>query len=156
MTRHVTPHTMRLSRELKFPVEAVFNAWADPASKAAWFTGPSDWESDPHALDFRVGGRETSSGGPKGAPRHIMSAVFHEIVPPENGEARIISSFSMHVGETLLTVSLMTLEFTTTPTGTQLRLTEQLVFLDGCDHIENREEGTNALLDMLEAYLNRQ
>ncbi|MFT3998276.1 MAG: SRPBCC family protein [Asticcacaulis sp.] len=156
MTRSVLPHTMRLSRDLKSPLATVFRAWSDPAAKGAWFTGPPDWESDPHTLDFRVGGRETSSGGPAGAPRHIMSAIFHEIVPPENGEARIISSFTMHVGETILTVSLMTLEFMATATGTQLKLTEQLVFLDGCDHVENREQGTNALLDMLEAYLNRQ
>lgn len=160
MTRSMTPHTMRLTRDLAFPVETVFKAWSDPVAKAQWFTGPSDWESDPHALDFRVGGHERSSGGPKGQPRHIMSAVFHDIVPPEDGPqgrvARIISSFTMHVGDTLLTASLLTLEFSTTATGSRLSLTEQLAFLDGCDHIADREAGTNALLDMLEAWLNKQ
>ncbi|MDC7682630.1 SRPBCC family protein [Asticcacaulis sp. BYS171W] len=152
MTRHVTPHTMIITRDLKFAPSVVFKAWADPAAKAHWFSGPPDWEAEPHRLDFRVGGEEYSAGGPKGGPMHIMRGVIHEIVPDE----RIISSFTMHVDETILTVSLATIEFVATATGTKMTLTEQLVFLDGCDHIADREHGTNAMLDMMEAYLNRQ
>lgn len=150
--RSVTPHTMVLERTLKYAPSIVFKAWADPASKASWFTGPPDWHVEPHSLDFRVGGIETSAGGPKGGDMHIMQALYHEIIPDQ----RLIYSFTMHVGEVLLTVSLATLEFVASGSGTHLKLIEQLVFLDGCDHLKEREEGTNAMIDMLEAYLNRQ
>jgi uncharacterized protein YndB with AHSA1/START domain len=48
----------------------VFAAWADPVAKARWFRDPAGWLSAPHELEFRVGGRELSSGGPKGGPVH--------------------------------------------------------------------------------------
>lgn len=152
MSLKVTPHTFTLTRDLKHSPERVFAAWSDPVAKAAWFSGPQDWESGPGQMDFRVGGKELSQAGPKDGPWHVMEAVYHNIIPNE----RIIWSFSMHVGGVLLTVSLATLQLIKTDFGTRLSLTEQLVFLDGCDHIANREEGTNIMLDMLEASLNRQ
>jgi hypothetical protein len=30
----------------------VFAAWADPAAKGRWFSGPEDWTREPHELDF--------------------------------------------------------------------------------------------------------
>jgi uncharacterized protein YndB with AHSA1/START domain len=51
----------------------VFAAWADPAAKARWFSGPEEWEAEPHEVDFRVGGHEVSIGGPKGGPVHTSS-----------------------------------------------------------------------------------
>ena len=39
--------------------------------------------------------------------------------------------------------------------GTRLIFTEQAVFLDGSDKAEDREHGTHALLDKLDAALRR-
>ena len=59
----------------------VFAAWADPAAKARWFSGPEEWEAEPHEVDFRVGGHEVSIGGPKGGPVHTSScASRHRLV----------------------------------------------------------------------------
>jgi len=54
--RHVLHATFTLESSYPAPLSRVFAAWADPAAKARWFAGP-DTE---HALDFRVGGRETA------------------------------------------------------------------------------------------------
>jgi uncharacterized protein YndB with AHSA1/START domain len=63
--------------------ERVFAAWADPAAKARWFAGPEEWEVGPHELDFREGGREVTSGGPKEGPVHSYRAIYWEVVPNE-------------------------------------------------------------------------
>jgi hypothetical protein len=59
----------------------VFNAFADPKAKAQWFVGPKEWESGPREFDFRVGGRELNSGGPKGGPLHSFECIYQDIVP---------------------------------------------------------------------------
>ncbi|GGZ23157.1 SRPBCC family protein [Asticcacaulis endophyticus] len=149
MTRSAHHHLITIERDLAFSPDVVFKAWADPAAKAKWFSGPPDWEAEPHHLDFRVGGKERSAGGPKDGPPHRMEAVYHDIVPEE----RIISSFSMYLDTTLITVSLATIEFKPSAKGTKLILNEQIVFLDGSDHLDDRIHGTNAMIDMMEAYL---
>jgi hypothetical protein len=40
--------------------------------------------------------------------------------------------------------------------GTRLSVTEQAVFLDGADYPAQREQGTRALLDSLDAELRRE
>jgi hypothetical protein len=50
-------------------------------------------------------------------------------------------------------VSLATVEFEATGSGTRLTLSEQGVFLDEGDKVEFREEGTQALLDGLASAL---
>ena len=128
-----------------------------PGSKARWFIGPDDWRKSDHALDFRVGGRESVSGGPPGGPVHRYDAVYHDIVPDE----RIILCYDMHLDDRRISVSLAMIEFKPAGElkpagrGTTLIYTEQGVFLDGYDDPAGREHGTRALLDKLEADLQR-
>jgi uncharacterized protein YndB with AHSA1/START domain len=44
----------------------VFAAWADPAAKARWFSGPEEWEAEPHELDLylRTAARRDAHLGP--------------------------------------------------------------------------------------------
>jgi len=130
----------------------VFAAWADPAAKARWFAGPDEWESSGHELDFRVGGRERVSGGPKGGPVHTFEARYHDIVPNE----RIVSAYAMYMDETRISVSLATVELRPAGAGTRLIYTEQGAFLDGHDTPAERERGTRDLLDALGAELRRE
>ncbi len=104
-----------------------------------------------YGLDFRVGGREYESGGPADGPMHYYNAIYQDIVPDE----RIIYAFDMHLGDQRITVSLATVEFKPLGTGTRMIFTEQIVFLDGSDHLDGRKEGTEAMLDNLEAELKR-
>ncbi len=148
--RSVTHATFVIERSYPVPPARVFAAWADPAAKARWFSGPEEWQSGPLELDFRVGGRERVSGGPPGGPLHSYDARYHDIVP----NARIISSYDMYIDETRISSSLATVEFLPAGGGTRLIYTEQGAFLDGHDTPAQREHGTAELLDALGAVLN--
>lgn len=116
----------------------VYNAWADPAAKAKWF-------SKPDIFEFRVGGREYSRGGPPEGPIFTFDACYQEIVPEE----RIVYTYTLDSGDKRISVSITTVELIPTEEGTKLVLTEQDVFIDGYDTQEVREHGTNAMLDAL-------
>lgn len=137
----VTHETFTVDRVYDAPAAAVFAAWADPALKARWFSGP-DAE---HELDFRVGGREVSRAGPPEGPLYTFDARYADIVP----ERRIVYTYEMHADETLLSVSVATVELTPAGDGTRLRLTEEAAFLDARDTREGREGGNRHLLDRL-------
>ena len=152
MTNRSTAHaTFVIEREFKAAPAKVFDAFANPQSKAKWFVGPEAWEKSNHRLDFRVGGRESVSGGPRGGPVHYYNAEYWDIVPSE----RIVSSYEMHIDARRISVSLASMEFKPSGAGTKFVLTEQGVFLDGYDDAGERERGTRELLDQLETYVNK-
>jgi uncharacterized protein YndB with AHSA1/START domain len=150
--RSVTHATFVIERNYAASPARVFAAFASRTAKASWFQGPDEWGPSDHELDFRVGGRERVSGGPKGGPIHIFEARFQDIVPNE----RIISSYDMHFDDKRISVSLATVEFKPAGAGTRLILTEQGAFLDGYDDAGSREHGTRGLLDKLDAALRRE
>jgi uncharacterized protein YndB with AHSA1/START domain len=144
--------TFTIERTYSAAPARVFAAFADPRAKAAWFGGPATWERGAHELDFRVGGRERLSGGPKGGTVHTFDCVYHDIVPNE----RIVYSYDMHLDQRHISVSLATIEIKPAGKGTRLVFTEQGAFLDGYDDAGSREEGTRGLLDKLGAALDAQ
>lgn len=150
--RSVTHATFTIERRYDASPARVFHALSDPVAKARWFSGPKEWGAMEHKIDFRVGGREVNSGGPKGGPVHIFNAIYQDIVADE----RIIYSYDMHLGETRISVSLATFELVADGKGTRLTFTEQGAFLDGFDDAGGRERGTRQLLDALGAELERQ
>jgi uncharacterized protein YndB with AHSA1/START domain len=143
--RSVTHAAFVIERTYDAPPSRVFAAWSSAEAKAHWFVGPDEWEASPHELDFRVGGREHLSGGPKGGPVHVFDAVYHDIVP----DRRIVTTYDMHADDTHTSTSVATVELTPEGSGTRLVLTEQGAFLDGHDKPEWREQGTRDLLDSL-------
>lgn len=148
-TRNATHAIFVIEREYAHSPAKVFAAYADPAKKSKWFGGPPEWHST-HALDFRVGGKEISAGGPAGGVPHKMSGEYWDIVDNE----RIVMAYEMHLGETRISVSLGTTEFKPSAAGTTLTYTEQGAYLDGYDDAGQREHGTRELLGQLEAFLN--
>jgi uncharacterized protein YndB with AHSA1/START domain len=151
MKRSTTHATFVIERDYKAAPTRVFAAFADTKQKAKWFGGPEEWEKSDHKLDFRVGGKESVSGGPPGGVVHYYNAAYWDIVPNE----RIVSAYEMHMDKQRISVSLATLEFKPKGSGTRFILTEQGVFLDGYDDAGERERGTRELLAQLEAYLNQ-
>ncbi|HEY6669511.1 MAG TPA: SRPBCC family protein [Methyloceanibacter sp.] len=150
MTERSAIHaTFVIERKFDAPPQRVFAAFADPTIKSRWFKGPDEWEAGPKEFDFRVGGHERSSGGPKGGMVHSFNARYQDIVPNE----RIIYSYDMNLDEKRISVSLATIEFEPAGSGTKLTITEQGAFLDGYDDAGSRERGTRWLLDKLEAAL---
>jgi uncharacterized protein YndB with AHSA1/START domain len=152
MPEHTADHaTFTIDRQFAHSLARVFAAFADESAKMRWFLGPSGKTTGETAFDFRVGGRETSGGFMPDGSIHRFEARYWDIVP----DTRIIYSYDMHIGDRRISVSLATLEFRTAAGGnaTDVRLTEQAVFLDGLDGVADRERGTRELLDALDASL---
>ena len=143
--RSVVHATFTIERTYDASPARVFAAFADAGAKAQWFHGPPEWGPDEHEMDFRVGGRETSRGGPKGGPVHHFDARYMDIVP----DRRIVFAYDMYVDDTKLSVSLTTIQVQPAGEGTRLTFTEQGAFLDGHEDPSLREEGTRGLLDAL-------
>src|SRR5271154_2445397 len=114
--RSVTHATFVIERNYDASPAHVFKAWSEQEAKSRWFKGPESWQSAQYELDFRVGGREISRGGPPGGPMHCYEARYQDIVLGE----RIILSYDMHLDDTRISVSLMTVEFKPAGTGTCL------------------------------------
>lgn len=151
MTKRSTTHaTFVIERDYKAAPAKVFAAFADLKNKTQWFGGPEGWDVvSAHKLDFRVGGKESVSGGPPGGVIHSFSATFWDIVENE----RIVSSYEMHLDKQRISVSLATTEIKPNGAGSKLIYTEQGVFLDGYDDAGQREEGTQELFNRLGAFL---
>jgi uncharacterized protein YndB with AHSA1/START domain len=150
---HKTQHaTIVLDRTFDAPVSRVFKAWSDIDAKSRWFVGPPGiWELVERRMDFRVGGREHTSGRLPNGIVTIFNSLYYDIVP----DARIVYSYDMHLSERHITVSLATVEFKQAGKGTQMTFTEQLVNLDGWEDEggHERREGTSGQFDRFEAAL---
>jgi uncharacterized protein YndB with AHSA1/START domain len=149
--RSVMHATFVIERTLNASPSRVFSAFASQEAKARWFVGPKGWQGSDHSLDFRAGGREHLSSRQPNGPAHEFDAIYHDIVP----DRRIVYSYEMHLDEKRISVSLATLELLPAGTGTKLVLTEHGAFLDGTDRPDQREQGTQELLNNLETYLRR-
>jgi uncharacterized protein YndB with AHSA1/START domain len=152
MTKRTTTHaTFVIERRFKAPPAKVFAAFADPRKKAKWFGGPDDWEKSNHKLDFRVGGKESVSGGPPGGVVHSYNGAIWDIVENE----RLVISYELHLDETRISVSLGATEIKPDGAGSMLTYTEQGVYLDGYDDSGERERGTQELFTQLETFLDQ-
>jgi uncharacterized protein YndB with AHSA1/START domain len=145
----VTHDTFVIARTYDAPVASVFRAWADPNRKARWFAGSADALGHGYELDFQVGGEEVNRGGPPGGPVYTYTAQFRDIVI----DRRIVSTSEMFADDSLISVTVATVEFRESGDATELVLTEQGVFLDGQETAAQREEGTRSLLNSLADWL---
>ncbi|OXS52905.1 polyketide cyclase [Cohnella sp. CIP 111063] len=136
--RFVKHATFVIERTYPVSPERVYQAWADVGIKAKWF-------SPPETLDFRVGGREYSSGGPPEGPVFTFDAVYQELVPDQ----RIVFTYTLDADAVRISVSITTVELISVQEGTKLIFTEQGAFFDGHDTPEVREHGTGLMLDTL-------
>lgn len=142
--RGVIHSTFSLERVYQASPARVFAAWADPAAKARWFS-----PHGPHKLDFRVGGREVNRARSPGGQDLSVESHYHDIV----ADQRIAYTSTLSVADTVVTVSLTTVELTPEGDSTRLVLTEHGAFLDGHEQPDWREQGTGQWLDALGADL---
>jgi uncharacterized protein YndB with AHSA1/START domain len=148
--RSAQHNTFVIERKLNAAPARVFKAWADPAAKMKWFASTDDeWTAEIREMDFRVGGRERVRGTWKSGHISDFQCTYFDIVPDQ----RIVYVYDMYVNDVKISVSLGTIEVKPSGSGTQLKVTEQGVFLDGYDDAGSREHGTNALIDRLTASL---
>jgi uncharacterized protein YndB with AHSA1/START domain len=138
--------------ERTYPASAarIFAAFATLEAKRQWFNGPDDCEPEEYSLDFRVGGREyLKIAMPDGGPVFTYDSVFQDIIEDE----RIIHTYEMQMDGARISVSVATVELTSSSSGTTLTLTEAGVYLDGLDTNEQRRGGTEEFLDSIAKYL---
>ena len=152
--RSITHGSFTLERRWKTTPARLYRALSDEATKQKWFNPPEAWGKDEHSLDFRVGGVETSVGGPPGGAVHRFKAIYQDIVPNE----RIIYTYDMHLDDVRISVSLTSFEIRPDGDHTILTMTEHGAFLDGfaVDGNDIRRDGTAILLDNLGKYLVRE
>jgi uncharacterized protein YndB with AHSA1/START domain len=147
MTERSTVHdTFTIDRHFDARPARVFQAFADPAAKALWFAGPPETKQEDVAFDFREGGHETVVTVMGDGNRFGFYATYTDIVPDE----RIVYTYEMTMGGRRISVSVATVELRPAAGGgTDLRVVEQGVYLDGLDKPELRRDGTEQLLSAL-------
>jgi uncharacterized protein YndB with AHSA1/START domain len=144
--RSTTHSTFVIERTYAASPQRVFDAWADPVAKAQWFGPP---EKPEYSLDFRVGGREHLAVPTPDGSIFTFDSVYQDIVPGR----RIVHAYDMHKDDVRISVSLTTVEVEPDGDGTRMTLTEYGVYLDGHDTPQQREHGTNELIDALGAFV---
>jgi uncharacterized protein YndB with AHSA1/START domain len=138
--------TFVFERICEAPVKAVFAAFADPKARARWGTPSSTAVMIYDEADFRVGGRDVFRCGSMADPRFRGETRYLGIVP----DRRIISSETIETGGKPLSVSLVTVDLEpAADASTYVRLTVQLVSLDGPGMIAGSRTGYEAALDNL-------
>lgn len=147
MKKHSITHAdFTISRSLKASPSKVYQLFADQQAKEQWFKGPTDKNGGKHTMDFQVGGSEFNSGKFHDGVMHVFKARYYDIIP----EVRIIYCYEMYLDDQRISVSLATVEFIPEGNGTKLVLHESGAFLDELDTSQQRERGTQYLLDSIE------
>ncbi|WP_029040070.1 SRPBCC domain-containing protein [Cucumibacter marinus] len=141
--RSVVHATFTLKRDYPAPRARVFAAFADPEKKRQWAYGAPEGG---HALDFRVGGRETVNMPGPGGGTFTYEGVYQDIIEGE----RIVYTYTIDFGGGSAAVTMATVELADSKDGgTHLKFTEQGAYLDGFDGPKFWESGTTSLLDRL-------
>ena len=148
----IRQHDFTIERRLRQPPAQAFRAFADPELKRQWFANPGNWADGEWELDFRVGGGEVSVGRDPRGTLHEFRSRYHDIVDDE----RIVFAYDLLLDGRRVSVSLTTIEFVGDGDGTRLVFTEQGAFFGTPEDAAAREHGTGKLLEILEAFLDRQ
>jgi len=144
-----------IERTLKAPPKRVFAAWSTLEAKRKWFAGPAgESVEEIREFDFREGGSERLRGRWNSGRISDFRSTYWEIIP----DRRIVYVYEMIMNDRIrMSVSLATIEFAPSGTGTRMTVTEQGAFLepfdlDG-DDPGSREHGMNWLMDKLAAFV---
>ena len=154
--RSVTHSTFVIERHYAAPPERVFAAFADPAQKRRWFVEDKGMTVEDYALEFRVGGSERAryrfkAGSPFPGVALASDGIYQDIVP----ERRIVTAYTMTLGDRRFSASLATFELSPEGSGTDIVFTDQGAYFEGADGPKMRQEGWTQLLGNLAEHLQR-
>jgi uncharacterized protein YndB with AHSA1/START domain len=142
--------TVTLEHSYSAPVERVFSEFADPVARACW-SAPSKDELVYDEADFQIGGKDVFRCGTKGDLKFRGETHYLDIVP----NARVVSSETVDVDGQRLAAALTTLDFESTESGTNLKVTIQVVSFVGPDMILSYESGNKSALKNLSLHLTK-
>jgi uncharacterized protein YndB with AHSA1/START domain len=148
--RSIIHGSFTVKRNYPHAVGKVFRAWSDPAIKRKWYGGP-DQDDSRRVFEFKPGGRENNFGK-VGPQQFAIEHVYYDIVP----DNRIVYAYDVKLDDVLTSLSVATVEFRAAGDGTELTVTEHGAFLDGHDNADERQVGTDWVLDQLGIVLNEQ
>ncbi|MGA8037852.1 MAG: SRPBCC domain-containing protein [Candidatus Acidiferrales bacterium] len=147
-------NTFVIERKYSVPVEKVFAAFADPATKRRWYAEGKSHEVRSFTMDFRVGGEEKTTYlfGPNTPFPGVAlgnNGRFEDIVPNK----RIVETSTMTLGEHRISTSLTTIELVPSAKGTDMIFTHQGTFYENSGGPKMREEGWMSIFDRLDKEL---
>ena len=142
--------TFVIERTYPKPIERVFRAFADANAKRRWFVEGDGHDVELFEMDFRVGGTERfqycfKKGTPFEGVAIANEGSYHDIVP----DRRIVFTSTMRFGEKRISSALVTVEFTSAETGTDVVCTHQAVYFEGADGPQIRLLGWGSIFDKL-------
>ena len=140
--------TVTLEHSYSAPVERVFSEFADPVARARW-SAPSEDELVYDEADFQIGGKDVFRCGPKGDLKFRGETHYLAIV----ANASVVSSETVDVDGQRVAAALTTLDFEPTESGTNLKVTIQVVSFVGPDMIRSYESGNKSALENLARHL---
>ena len=146
---NVVHSTFVVERSYPQPPERVFSSFAHPERKRRWYA-EGDHEIQEYDLDFRIGGAEHfryrfKPGHPIAGSEIDNESTYQDIVPGQ----RVVFTQKMSLNAKPVSVAVITLEFLSNGSGTDLVLTNQGTFIDWPDGAKMVEHGWNSLLDRL-------
>ena len=118
-------------------------------AKHRWYA-EGDHELMEFSMDFRIGGSERlhyrfKEGHPIAGSEIVNESGYHDILPNQ----RIVMTSKMSLNGKPISITLVTLEFLPSGTGTDLVLTNQGTYVDWPDGAKMLEHGWGALFDKL-------
>jgi uncharacterized protein YndB with AHSA1/START domain len=137
--------TFTLERRYPAPVEQVFAAFSDAATKRRWFAEGEGFQVESFYLDFRVGGREETAFSTAHGMAIRNDTVYLDIVR----DRRIVLAYTMSTDDRPFSASLASFLFLEDGSGTLLRMTEQGAWFQGGDGPVMRSGGWGSLLEAL-------
>jgi uncharacterized protein YndB with AHSA1/START domain len=150
MPEPTTVHsTFVVERSYPQPPDRVFGAFAQPGRKRRWYA-EGDHEIQEFEMEFRVGASERlryrfKPGHPIAGSEIVNESTYQDIVP----EQRIVAIAKMSLNGKPISITLLTFEFLSSGSGTELVLTNQGTFIDWPDGPKMIEQGWRSLLESL-------